>query len=89
VLDDEVEFRQLLEVMLDALRAIFGAILDDRLPALVGMQGNNVAHSEIPQDDCRIAIGAALLQSKQRMKEYRRNDTETETVDEDDAGEAA
>jgi hypothetical protein len=45
VLDDEVKVRNLLEIVLDALRAFIGAVLDDGLPALVPVEGDDVVYS--------------------------------------------
>src|SRR5690606_35498214 len=40
-----MEVRYLLEIVLDTFRAFVSAVFDDRLPALVAMQGNDVVHS--------------------------------------------
>ena len=47
MLDDEMQVGDLLEIVLDALRPLVGAIVDDRLPALVRMQGEDIAHAGI------------------------------------------
>src|SRR5688572_13673747 len=50
VLDDEMQVRYLLEIVLDALRTVIGAIFDDRLPSLVPVQCGDVAHSRFPRE---------------------------------------
>ena len=48
VLYDEMEVRYFLEIMFSALRTFIGVILDDRLPAFVPVEGDDVAQFALP-----------------------------------------
>jgi len=57
VLDDEVKVRNLLEVMLDALRPFIGSIFDDGFPTLVSMQRYDVVHPQFRRKSAPIGPG--------------------------------